>query len=127
MFEFTVDPARRRITAQLAGDLSVTELLEALDRICAHPDFDPSYEAMVDGLGITKMPPIYELREVALAIKRMATAAGARRAIITRSESFYMMAKLFAIMTLGAASRYRVFLDVNEAEAWLAGEGPDEE
>jgi hypothetical protein len=119
MFSFDIDPAQRRIEGRLSGELKSHDLLAALEEVVSDPLFDPAYDALIDGTEILRMPPVHEIREVAQTIRRLAKVPGARRAIVTSSQAFYSLAKLFKAMTVGAVSRYRVFTTVADAESWL--------
>lgn len=122
MFIYSVDPARKRVLARITGETSGSELGQGMRAILADAAFDPSFTVLIDVRRMEKTPSVLDLRELAVAVRAAATVTGARRAIVTESEVFYQIGQLFEAFTAGAASRYRVFRSIAEAELWLAGE-----
>lgn len=121
MFVYELDRPRRRVLVRVSGETSGRELTAGLRAIMADPDFSPAFSALIDLRMVEKTPSVGELRELAITVRAAATVTGARRAIVTEHEVFYQVAQLFELFTAGAASRYRVFRSMGEAEDWLAG------
>lgn len=99
--------------------MHVRELQEGIETLLREPEFDRSFSVLIDMRHVEKAPSIAELRDVAIAIRKHATARGAKRAIVTDHPVFHNLAALFTQLTLPALSRYRAFPTVAEAEAWL--------
>ena len=88
-----------------------------------HPDFNAEYTILIDFATLEQSPTISELRDVALAVRANSVGSGARRAMVTSSTVFFELARLFARLTAGSASKYRAFRTREEAEVWLGETG----
>ena len=127
MLKYVLDPSRRRVEIQVAGKTSGAELMAGLRGVLDHPEFNAEYSILIDFETLEQSPTISELRDVALAVRANSVGSGARRAMVTSSTVFYELARLFARLTAGSASKYRAFRNRDEAEEWLAQTGHADE
>ena len=127
MVTYELDPARKRVEIHVSGKASGAELMTGLRGVLDDPRFDAGYTILIDVATLEQSPTISELRDVALAVRANSVGSGARRAIVTSSTVFFELARLFARLTAGSASKYRAFRTREEAEAWLGETGPAEE
>ena len=124
MFKFDLDPTHQRVNVVVGGKTSGAELITGLREVLDHPQFDAAYAILIDLGTLEQTPTIAELRDIALAVRANSVGSGARRAMITSSSVFYELARLFARLTAGSASKYRAFRTRADAEAWLGETGP---
>lgn len=124
MFKFDLDPLRQRVAVQVGGKTSGAELMAGLREVLQHPQFNAAYSILIDLAELEQSPTISELRDVALAVRANSVGSGARRAMVTSSVVCYELARVFARLTAGSASKYRAFRTREDAEAWLAGTDP---
>ena len=127
MFKHDTDPTQRRVNVVVGGKSSGAELMTGLRKVLDDPQFDPSYAVLIDLSTLEQTPTIAELRDIALAVRANSVGTGARRAMITSSTVFYELARLFARLTAGSASKYRAFRNRVDAEAWLGETAPAED
>ena len=121
MFTYVLDPARERVDVHVGGSTSGAEILTGLREVLDDPRFNPAHSVIIDLGKLEQTPTIAELRDIALTVRANSVGTGARRAMVTASPVFYELARLFARLTAGSASRYRAFRTRDEAEAWLSG------
>ena len=119
MLTYAVDSVRKRIDVQIGGTTSGAEIQTGIRSMLDDPTFDPAYPMLIDLHAVEQTPTIPELREIALIVRANAISS-ARRAIVSEQLLYYGLAVLFAILTEGAATRYRAFRSRDEAEAWLS-------
>ena len=127
MFKHDMDPTRQRVNVVVGGKSSGVELMTGLREVLDDPLFNPSYAVLIDLGTLEQTPTIAELRDIALAVRANSVGTGARRAMITSSTVFYELARLFARLTEGSASKYRAFRNRADAEAWLGETGPSDD
>ena len=123
MLTYVLDPERKRVELHVSGKSSGAELMTGLRGVLDDPRFDAEYTILIDVASLEQSPTISELRDVALAVRANSVGSGARRAIVTSSAVFFELARLFARLTAGSASKYRAFRTREEAEVWLAETG----
>lgn len=126
LIHYEIDATARRVSVRLAGVTSGPEISEAVRAILADAAFEDDFSALVDLSDLAGTPSVAELRDVAATIKESARPTGARRAIVTDSRVFFSLGELFTTFTAGAGSTYRMFLDREDAEAWLLSSGRGE-
>ena len=127
MFKHELDSTRQRVNVVVSGKTSGAELMAGMRAVLDDPQFDPSYSVLIDLGTLAQTPTIAELRDIALAVRANSVGSGARRAMITSSTVFFELARLFARLTAGSASKYRAFRDRTDAEAWLGETGPSDD
>ena len=123
MLTHKLDAERKRVEVHVSGKSSGAELMAGLKSVLDDPQFDADYTILIDVASLEQSPTISELRDVALAVRANSVGSGARRAIVTSSAVFFELARLFARLTAGSASKYRAFRTREEAEGWLGGTG----
>ena len=123
MFTYDLDPTRQRVNVVVGGRTSGAEIMTGMRKVLDDPQFDPSYAVLIDLGTLEQTPTIAELRDIALAVRANSVGTPARRAMITSSTVFYELARLFARLTAGSASKYRAFRNRADAEAWLGETG----
>jgi hypothetical protein len=116
--DIDIDPARRRITIVVEGELTDGDLLQGYDRVRTLPDFSSEYDELVDLLradgrqvtadgvrSLARRPPTYS--------------PASRRAVVVPSEMGYGMARMYELIQDGESGQIRVFRNREEAERWL--------
>lgn len=126
MISYEINPTQQRLHIRLSGWLTSEEIRGAIEDITADPRFDARFSALIDLSELTRVPSVAELRDIATVIRAAAQPTKARRALVTDSGVFFNLAELFATFVANAGTRYRVFRQVADAEAWLALPGDDE-
>lgn len=117
---YQVDPSRRLVTTILHGILRDGDFKEYVAALLADPRFDPTYDNLVDGCGIT------ELEVTSRAVRASADtdpfSPTTRRAIVVSGDAAYGMARMFQALCPDLPDRLLVTRDPCEARRWLGVE-----
>ena len=116
---FAIDKRRRLVTSTASGTLSYSDIAAHQDRLKSDPNFDPAFDQLFDGTGVTNIALTVE--EIQTVARQRIFAAGSRQAFATSSEFAYGMARMFEIYreTSGTGRLVRVFSGLREAQEWL--------
>ena len=118
-------PARYRIDKFLGvvfstgeGVITAEDILTHGQRLRVDPDFDPSYNQLIDirdaiKLGITTedIPEIVALEDI--------FSEQCRRAIVAETNFMFAMGRMLQIYSESSAGRTHVFHDMDAARRWL--------
>jgi hypothetical protein len=117
-FTLEIDHSKRLVRVSLSGMISDADILAADDDLRARPDFDPSFDELIDlseaeDAGLTSGV----IRE--LARRPPLFAPVSRRAIVVRSDLGYGLARIFQARRGDAAGEIQIFRSLPHAEHWL--------
>lgn len=115
---YEIDPFLPVIRVSAVGEVTAEEFREHCERLAADPSFDPLYSQLTDLRDLAS--PHVCLGALQAAIESRLFFAGARRAIVVATTEQLRTARSFADQSSDEAHEVRVFLDLLEAEAWLA-------
>ncbi len=119
--DFKIDTGPRLIVATVFGEISDTDIVEALNASVSDPDFEPGFNVLSDHTRITR--PI-TTEQVKLMVDHMESLsnhlAGARWAIVTKSPASYGMMRMLSVFAKRVPLELQVFRDADEANKWLA-------
>jgi len=98
------------------------ELYETYREAIARPDFDPSWNDLIDLTAVARIAVTPDgLRRVAELVAPLdRLGIPSKLAILAPREELYAAASLYERMRAGVARRIRVFRDRNAALEWLA-------
>jgi hypothetical protein len=116
---FVIDKQRRLVISTASGLLTYAELAAHQVGLKNHPDFDPTFDQLIDGTGVTKINvSVDEIRTIA---RQRIFGAGSRQAFATSSDFAYGMARMFEIYreASGSGRPVRVFSSLEAAQEWL--------
>jgi hypothetical protein len=111
--------AARRLVIISSGQVTFEEVRDTLDRQASEGIW--SYAALWDARKALTDPTIDELRRMVLHVGALTASCGPRGqvAIVTSSESFARMGRVYAGLGHLTALRVQVFDTLEHAEAWL--------
>lgn len=114
-----VDHSVRRITYTAAGNVSLSEWLDALEWQVAGGIW--GYTVLVDLRGLVGVPTERDVGGVIERLRRMMEHDPKRTAVaaVTSSPAVYGMARMFGMRADDLAFAYRIFTDKPAAERWL--------
>jgi len=116
---FAVDKQRRLVISTASGTVTYSEIAAHQVGLKNHPDFDPSFNQLIDGTGVAKVAVTVEgIRTVA---RQRIFGADSRQAIATSSDFAYGMARMFELYreASGSGRPMRVFNSLEAAREWL--------
>lgn len=116
---FVIDKQRRLVISTASGIVTYSEVATHQVGLKNHPDFDPTFDQLIDGTGITKIAvTVEEIRTVA---RQRLFGAESRQAFATSSDFAYGMARMFEIYreASGSGRPVRVFNSLQAAHEWL--------
>ena len=116
---FVIDKQRRIVISTASGLVTYSEIAAHQVQLKNHPDFDPTFDQLIDGTGVTKIElTVEEIRTVA---RQRIFGATSRQAFATSSEFAYGMARMFELYreASGSGRPVRVFNNLRAAQEWL--------
>ena len=116
---FAIDKQRRLVISTASGTVTYSEIAAHQVGLKNHPDFDPSFDQLIDGTGVTKVAvTVEEIRTVA---RQRIFGPESRQAIATSSDFAYGMARMFELYreASGSGRPMRVFNRLEAAQEWL--------
>lgn len=117
-FSYWIDPEAGLVVAKLEGVVTVEELVALQEELRANRSFVPTFKVLTDASAVS------EVRLDSAKIRRVADnspfTTGARRALVATPGVVYGLARMFEMMTAKTGVPTQVFLDRNEAFAWLS-------
>ncbi len=102
-----------------SGTVTYSEIAAHQVGLKNHPDFDPSFDQLIDGTAVTKVAlTVDEIRTVA---RQRIFGPDSRQAIATSSDFAYGMARMFELYreASGSGRPVRVFNSLEPAQEWL--------
>ena len=116
---FAIDKQRRLVISTASGTVTYSEIAAHQVGLKNHPDFDPSFDQLIDGTAVTKVAlTVDEIRTVA---RQRIFGPDSRQAIATSSDFAYGMARMFELYreASGSGRPVRVFSSLEPAQEWL--------
>ena len=116
---FAIEKQRRLVTSTASGTVTYSEIAAHQVGLKNHPDFDPSFDQLIDGTGVTKVAvTVEEIRTIA---RQRIFGADSRQAFATSSDFAYGMARMFELYreASGSGRPVRVFNSLEAAQEWL--------
>ena len=116
---YVIDKQRRLVTSIASGVVTYSDIAAHQSRLKNDPDFDPTFDQLVDGTGATRIELTAE--EIRTVARQRLFAASSRQAFATSSEFAYGLARMFEIYrdASGAGRAVRVFSGLDAAQEWL--------
>ena len=116
---YVIDKQRRLVTSTASAVVTYSDLTAHQSRLKNDPDFDPTFDQLVDGTAVTQIDLTTDnVRAIA---RQRLFAAGSRQAFATSSEFAYGMARMFELYrdSAGTGRLVRVFNGLEAAQEWL--------
>ncbi|XOV87970.1 MAG: hypothetical protein ACFHX7_23940 [Pseudomonadota bacterium] len=120
---FELNPISCLIIVTVTGSLRFEDLDVAMEQLRALPGFEPSHDQLLDLAGarlegfsaqkiraFLERPPLFDTES--------------RRAIVVGSKFAFGMVRMFELMANQERGAIRVFMNLEEAVAWLHGQEP---
>lgn len=116
-----IEKDRKRVIAIVTGDLSIDEMINAINSSTKDPDFERGFDVLSDHTGINE--PISTTQAEALArhlesLKEFYS--GSRWAVVTRKAASYGMMRMLSVFLTKVPMELQAFYSLEEAEAWLS-------
>ena len=114
---------RRLVVTTASGKFTFAEGVANEDRLYADPDFDPSFDHLIDGRHVTKAE--ISATELSSLARRSRFSPKARQALVVTSTVLYGLARMFqAYMEVSRSSEsIAVFKELEKAKEWLGVTG----
>jgi hypothetical protein len=123
MITFSLDPARRIRTAQYTGIVDDAMLLQAYAVLLAEPDYDATYDDLVDLRGVTRLEISATAMRQLIAMYSPVDQLGVRTrlAVVAASDVTFGMSRMYELLRGdGVPEEIRVFRSYDDAIAWLS-------
>jgi hypothetical protein len=117
--QYEIDRGRRLLRAVSVGRVDAEAVRDYLRRIENDSEYDPSFDGIIDVRGATADVSPDDIRDIAELVRRRPVEATGRRAVLVSSDEHFGLMRMFEAYTSRGPTRYRVFRDPDEANAWL--------
>ena len=116
---YVIDRQRRLVTSTASGVVTYADLLAHQNGLKNDPDFDPTFDQLVDGIRATKIE--LSTDNVRAIARQRLFAAGSRQAFATSTEFAFGMARMFELYRDSADTGriVKVFNGLEAAQEWL--------
>lgn len=112
-----MDAARRIVFTDAHGHVSQEESLVANRRLRANPEFDPTFDQLLDARSVVRAP--MDVDEMARVVAASPFGQSSRRAIVVSSNTVYGFARMYKSLAEGDGGDVQVFWSIEEAHEWL--------
>ncbi len=114
---------RRLVLTTASGEFHFAEGAANEDQLYADPDFDPTFDHLIDGTQVTKAH--ISASELSSLARRTRFSPKARQALVVTSTVLYGLARMFqAYMEVSRSSEsISVFKELEKAKEWLGISG----
>jgi hypothetical protein len=122
MITFALDPANRVRTAQYTGIVDDTQLLQAYAALLADPDYDATFNDLVDLRGVARLEVSAEALRQLISMYTPVDQLGVRTrlAVVAGSDLTFGMSRMYELLRGdGIPEEIRVFRSYDDAVAWL--------
>lgn len=117
--QYEIDKEQRVLRAISIGKVDAAAVRDYLRRLESDPDYDPSFNGVIDVRAATATVTPDDIRDIAELVRRRPKEASGRRAVIVASDEHFGLMRMFEAYTASGPTRYRVFRDLDAANAWL--------
>jgi len=116
---FAIDKQLRLVISTASGTVTYSDIAAHQVGLKNHPDFDPSFDQLIDGTGVTNVAVTAE--EIRTVARQRIFAVNSRQAFATSSELAYGMSRMFELYreASGSGRPVRVFNSLDAAQEWL--------
>jgi hypothetical protein len=121
-YSCTIDATVRRVTCRAHGVLTQRDIFDEQPRVRALPDFDPTFDQLIDLSAATDLD--FDYSSVSSVATTTVFRSGVRRAIVAHTPVQYGIARMFQALSERNDHVVAIFRDLADAEAWLATDSP---
>jgi hypothetical protein len=116
---YEIDLDRRLVIAVFSDDASIKDAEEVMARLYADPRHSFALNRIYDCRGLTRLPPLSELRGVTELLRRkLDPGVRSRRAIVVRPGAAYGLGRMLQALLDLAGLELNIFTDLDEAVTW---------
>lgn len=119
---YTISGEERLIKAFATGIINVDDLHGLVRSLLADPGLVPGLRGLYDARSAEPDVTILQLAEVAGEVRKLLNRGLGRVAIVAQSPATYRVSKTFTVLARAIGIDVDVFMELPEAEAWLAEE-----
>ncbi len=112
---YRIDKSLRMVFTTAQGVLTGQDILTHLPRLREDPDFDPSYDQLVDFRDVIEIPiPRGEMETIS-----MHHVFNGRGAVVAEKDIGFGMMRMYEVLSKFEPDQFKVFRDMAEARRWL--------
>ena len=115
--EYQIDSSHRLVRSRAWGVLTAQEVTDHTLGLRDDPEFDPTFDELLDGTAITEIQASREDVKSIAAVNPWGL--GARRAAAMSLDVAFGMARQYEAYAVESGNDFRVFRSLEEARAWL--------
>jgi hypothetical protein len=122
-YSYEIDAEPRLIVAVFTGDANLADADAVMTQLHADPRHSFAFSRVYDCRGLTRLPPLVELRGVAELFRhRIDPTVRPRRAIVVRPGAAYGLGRMLQARLDLAGMELNIFTGPDEAVAWATSE-----
>ena len=117
---YCIDKNQRLVLTHTEGCVTFDDARAHQDQLLADPDFDPSFDELIDTTLTTKFE--ISANQVRILAKRRVVSPEARRAIVAPQPHIFGVARIMEVYHQDVGGEIQVFYSMDEALKWLEEE-----
>ena len=118
--EFRVDKKNNLLVRRISGEVSVSEIIEYLEKGLRHPDYEVGMKSLTDLRDYVPTITSSEIREIAEYLLSDAEARkGMAAALVVSQKVSYGLMRMLQELSENPEFSISVFYDMDEAKKWL--------
>jgi hypothetical protein len=115
---YKIEKENRLVLSTASGVVTMAEVLTHQQKLCADPEFDPTFSQLMDVSHITKIELTTE--DIHRLAQETLFSPTTRRAILVNCDAAYGFARMFQMLRESAGETgIEVFRDLNDALEWV--------
>jgi hypothetical protein len=116
-----IEKDRKRVIAIVTGDLSIDEMINAINSSTKDPDFEPGFDVLSDHTGINEPISTTQAEALARHLDSMKEFySGSRWAVVTKRAASYGMMRMLSVFLTKVPMELQAFYSFEEAVTWLS-------
>ena len=124
-YAYQIDVERELVIVEFSAEANLAEAEALITQLYADPRHSVRFNRVFDCRGVTRLPPLGELRGVAeLLRRRVDPTAHAKRAIVVRAGAPYGIGRMLQAFLDLVGVELHLFMDLDEAVAWATRPAP---
>ena len=122
-YEYTIDPAARRVLIRAFGASNYGEARRTADALIAEPLYDPAFAILMDGRELEYLASYEDALKFRDMFSLLKASFRGPIAVVVQGTARYGVSRMIATMADLVGVRMEAFLSIADAEVWLLEQG----
>ncbi len=122
-YEYTIDPAARRVLIRAFGASNYAEVRRTVDALIVEPRYDPAFAILMDGRELEYLASYEDALKFRDMLSLLKASFQGPIAVVVQGMARYGVSRMIAAMADLVGVRVEAFLTIADAEVWLLEQG----